>query len=204
MSALIELPSTISPVPLTAIDPSLSGTAMCSGRQIKEERLERFPTKNQGDDVPGRLKRVGLILDGVVPHLAAIQPKLILIEGYSMGSRNGRELAGELGFALRWHCIEHTPVILEVAPTTLKKFITGSGGAKMQKSDMKACIQKDYGRLFLGNGSDDLADAFGLYLMALAAVGAVPMTNAAQREAVAKAIEPMRERVEALVSGPAF
>ena len=54
---------------------------------------------------------------------------LVVIEGYSYGSRNGREKLGHLGEAVRDTCVDFATPYLTVAPNTLKKWATGQGHA---------------------------------------------------------------------------
>lgn len=187
---------------VTGIDPSLGGTAVCSGGAPDKFSMQRIATKNGGDTAGARISRYEEIVGRLKLHLDATPPRIVLIEGYSMGSQQGREYAGELGGLIRWHLLEYTPHIFEVAPGTLKKFITGSGAAK--KEQIIAHVLQRWGRMFKTN---DEADAFGLWQMALACAGVCPATNDRQREAVATVLGTRRPEIEALAASngqPAF
>lgn len=164
---------------ICGIDPSLTSTAVCFG--CSEERWEsrRFQSKNQGSGVVSRMKRIDNLVERVNDLLEEVAPAIILIENYSYGSRNNRELLGELGGILRWHLIDHTVHVFEVAPMTLKKFVTGKG--KGQKQMMIAHVQKRWDQIF---ESDDEVDAFGLYQLGLRCAGVLKPTNQAERDTV--------------------
>lgn len=124
------------------IDPSMTGTAVafdsCAVEMEAEGREENRVRAIYG--LSNRLRQVMLHkLEGVKYGDA-----VTVIEGYSMGSRIGREAAGELGYALRSMALYGvgTPV-LEVPPSVLKKWVTGSGNAK--KEDMKLHAYKRWG-----------------------------------------------------------
>lgn len=96
--------------------------------------------------------------------------RLITMEGYSAAAKYGREQSGELAAAVRlalWqvYCGEVAGIPLVVAPTTLKKYVTGDGRAK--KDDMKLAVYKHWGVEFR---DDNLADAYGLARIAAAMV----------------------------------
>src|ERR1700690_2602661 len=89
------------------------------------------------------------------------EPDLIAIEGYSYGSKAGREMAGELGGVLRhmlWHC---GFTYIDVPPTTLKQYVTGKGNA--QKSMM---IKEVYKKWQYEAADDNEADAYSLARLA--------------------------------------
>lgn len=84
----------------------------------------------------------------------------VCMEGYANGSKFGREVAGELGYATkrllrRWHPQQLLPTI--VPPTSLKKFVTGKGNAK--KNEMLLGVYKKWGVEY---SDDNLADAYSL------------------------------------------
>ncbi|SFH97795.1 hypothetical protein [Planctomicrobium piriforme] len=166
------------------IDPSLSNTAICSGRAHGKFQMRRFSAPAIGKDVRGRITRIERMIGEIDQHVASIKPDLILIEGYAMGAKFGREQLAELGGVLRWHIVDHCQYILEVPPSTLKKFTTSAG--KGQKDMMIAHVTQQAGRIF---DSNDEVDAWALFAMGLAAVGTVEMTNQKQREAVATVVK---------------
>ena len=189
----------MSEIIVCGIDPSIAGTAVCTGTGPQETSLQRFPTKKIGDDVGARIRRLEVLAELLMGHLEPIKPQVIFLEHYSFGSVHGGEYLGEWGGILRWHLVAITPHVFEVAPLTIKKFITGKGAGK--KDVIAGHLGKHWGRTF---ANDDQADAFSLYQMALVAVGAVEARNEAQREAVAKVLDGRERELESLVMSPAF
>lgn len=83
---------------------------------------------------------------------------LVVMEGYANGAKFGREVAGELGGHIKVSTLEilgHPPLV--VPPTSLKKFVSGSGGAK--KNTMLMHVYRRWGVQF---SDDNQADAFSL------------------------------------------
>lgn len=85
----------------------------------------------------------------------------VLIERYSFGSRAGQAFSiGEWGGVLRVLLVESGHEVVEVSPSTLKKFITGKGNVK------KDMILKEVFKKWDEDFNDDnLADAYGLARM---------------------------------------
>lgn len=104
---------------------------------------------------------VGHVLDVVLPIKSHIDR--IFIEGYGGAFKNSLIPAVECGTIMRMSLIKAglLPKVTEVAPMSLKKFITGSGNAK--KENMIAYIFKNYGFMAPDN---DQADAYALAQMA--------------------------------------
>lgn len=169
------------------IDPSLTGTALVWGESPAAFERRTFGSKPLGDDVTARVRRLEQLVAQVDQQVRAIGPSLILIEHYSFGSRCGGEYLGEYGGLLRWHLLDHTPNVFEVAPLTLKKFATGKGAGK--KEQVIAHITSRYGVIL---NSNDEYDAFALYQMALVAAGIAEAQNVPQRESVAKVVGTRR------------
>lgn len=174
---------------LAGIDPSLTGTAVSIGT-AHQSKVHQVVTKSKnypGESLKVRMDRVEYVVDCVMGIVQPTPPAVIFLEHYSFGSKNKNEYLGELGCYLRLNLREVCPVY-EVAPGTLKKFVCGRGDVK--KEQMIAHVFKNWGQMFPTN---DHADAFGLFRMALCAAGLVPMTNQAQRSSV-----------ETVLGGPAL
>lgn len=178
---------------IVGIDPSLTNTAVCWGCADGIFEMRCFTSKPTGLTVHDRLVRYeGLVaqVDHLLQKLAAEAPiEGVFIEGYSMGSKWGREEAGEYGGLIRWHLIEFTQLIVEVAPLSLKKFATGT--AKFPKGRAKdmviAHLTKRYGVLL---NSNDEYDAFACYRIGLCHTGQVESATAAQADVVQKLQAP--------------
>ena len=130
---------------VVGIDPSLTGTAVVIGDGALW-KLGEFSSKNAGDDVRSRVARYDALVAGVVKFIEEHGPvAAIFIEGYSFGSNMpGKNGTVEFGGILRWHLVDLAPRVYEVAPATLKKFVTGKGNAP--KNTMLAHISEALGR----------------------------------------------------------
>lgn len=169
---------------ILAIDPSLTNTAVVLGDAVSY-RLMTFSSKNLGDSVVSRVQRCEQLVSSVIEMAQTHEIEAIFIEGYSFGSKgSGIYQIAEYGGLLRWHLVDLTERIFEVAPSTLKKFATGKGTGP--KDMVAAHLAKRYGVLLEDN---DSYDAFGLYQLGLVAEGHVEPANQAQKEAAAKAVQ---------------
>lgn len=89
------------------------------------------------------------------------KPDLVVIEGYSFGSRGRATFSsGELGGVIRLLLFRKKIPYLVVAPTSLKKFISGKGNSS--KDMMLLKTYKKYGIEFDNN---NICDAFGLAMI---------------------------------------
>lgn len=156
------------------IDPSLTGFAICMhvpGRPLIEGEWKSDPAKGARN----RMARCEQLVRGVLQAAVAHQPSLVLIEAYSYGSANRGEQGHhdrlELGGILRWKLCELLPhaAIVEVAPSSLKKFATGDG--KAGKPQVISALASAHKRRF---ATDNAADAFALCQLGLALTGQLP------------------------------
>jgi Holliday junction resolvasome RuvABC endonuclease subunit len=153
------------------IDPSLTGFAICHhvpGRELYEGRWPSKPAKG----VRERAERYERLIRGMIQAVVAYKPGLVLIEGYAYaaGAQHGHHDVIELGGVLRWELCKRTECpVIEVAPTTLKKFTTGDG--KAPKPFMVSELARKHQRRFT---TDDQADAFALCQLVLALTGQLP------------------------------
>lgn len=122
-----------------------------------------YRTKATGTERLAALRRAVDILVGAGLDSA----DLIVIEGYSFGSRNGGEKLGELGGVIRLLLHDRGVRWVEAPPATLKKYATGKGNAG--KNDVKAAARK---RLGWGGEDDNEADALWLRAIGLELLGA--------------------------------
>jgi len=118
------------------------------------------------------------VMSWIEPNLNKYQRRpAFIIESYAYNAKQGGEFLGELGGVLRLKLADCGPVY-EVAPNTLKKFITGKGSGK--KIGVVAAIAKEYEVQF---EHDDEYDAFGLYLLGLVGLGIKPPQRQSQADA---------------------
>lgn len=141
------------------IDQSYTGFAVVAINVSTGEHydhLGKFPPAKYGTGVD----RLLAIENWLMEVLSGWDIDWICMEGYANGSKFGREVAGELGYATkrllrRWHPQQLLPTI--VPPTSLKKFVTGKGNAK--KNEMLLGVYKKWGVEY---SDDNLADAYSL------------------------------------------
>lgn len=150
------------------IDPSFTGTGAVIIDENKKIVLSRLissdPTKNWRDQVR-RILDLGVRLWSVIEN---VDEKLYMcMEGYSYGSVPRAHMMGELGQQYRQVLLDaeeafHHKAII-VPPTTLKKFVTGSG--KASKISVCTTLAEEYGSIY---DNDNCYDALGLAQIALA------------------------------------
>lgn len=142
---------------IAGIDPSLNHTGIVildeDGNIIHQSLVE--PKKLR--EIP----RLKFIKDRVMEILKEHDIKYVSIESYSFGSRGRATFSlGELGGVLRLAFLEAGIEFKDYAPTSLKKFVTGSGNA--DKYQVRASIKEKYKIDF---EDDNEADAYGLAQM---------------------------------------
>lgn len=99
--------------------------------------------------------------------LVSKDPKLVVIENFAFMAKGNSltKLAG-LSYLVRVELLEQGVPFIMVAPTSLKKFLTGSG--KGDKDQIMMSIYKNYG--FEAKDNNE-ADSFGLAICGLAVLG---------------------------------
>ena len=139
------------------IDLSLVETGLCllDGGDLVWKML----VKSQPDQSVKEIERIQKIARTVTGYIDTYKPDLIVIEGLSYGSKNTTSLCqlAKLNFSIEIYCHQMGHHYLIIAPTHLKKFVTGKGNAKKEVMLMK--ILKRYGLEFENN---NLADAYAL------------------------------------------
>lgn len=100
--------------------------------------------------------RIKRIIDTVLLFVAKHKPKRIMIENYSYGSRNGREVAGEVHgsviFALIQNGFPPENIFRAVSPQSRAKFFTGNGRAV--KGDVVRAFNAQFGFNFKVKDND--------------------------------------------------
>lgn len=141
------------------LDLSLTHSGFCVLNFEKDQVIKNDVIKT--DKMRG-MSRCSYILDNVMHWVLKSHPSMIAIEGYSFGSQ-GRAIygIGELGGIIRYHLFQNHCKWIEVAPGSLKKFLTGKGNA--QKNQMLMYGLKVYHKQFI---DDNQCDAFVLSMIA--------------------------------------
>ncbi len=141
------------------IDLSLTGTGVVllkNGKVILEKLIKSKPS---GDKPIDELIRIENIVKEIYACMDGFSVDIAVIENLAFGVRNATsltQLAGLNYFTRSMLYSEKIPFVL-VAPTSLKKFITGSGASK--KDVMLMEVYKKYNVAFV---DDNIADAFSL------------------------------------------
>lgn len=162
------------------LDPSLTGFAVhvvYPDRSSYSVEYSSKPCKT----LCGRFQRYRSLVDKVMKTVREVYPRIIMLEGYSYGSKGQAIITlGEFGAILRDRLIGYSDFIAEVPPTVLKGFICGKGNAK--KAAVVSAATKRYGEEF---DTDNQADAYVLARMGLVIIG----QDEYQTEFQARAIE---------------
>jgi crossover junction endodeoxyribonuclease RuvC len=145
---------------VAGIDPSLTSTGLIAfneqGEMIAQKNIK--PKKRKG------MERLKYIKEEILSFLKENKIEKVAIESYAFGVRKSRTKfqLGELGGVVRLLLFENDIEYLDVAPPTLKKFVTGSGDADKEIVIFSVLSRwnQDFGT------NSDLADAFGLAKMA--------------------------------------
>lgn len=165
---------------IAGIDPSLSGTAVCVKNFDPTPQVYRFTSEPSGPRVSQRIARYVILAKqvlGVVPV-----GSLVFIEGYSFGSKGGQAVdRAEYGGILRNQLDEAACQMIEVPPTSLKKWATGHGAG--DKTPMIAALTKRYGVEFRTN---DEYDAYALARLGEQYAGLEKPLNQIQADVIAK------------------
>lgn len=170
---------------LLGIDPSLTSTGLCWGTSAEDYQVQTCGSKPIGKSVTDRVRRYERLVEQIVTVCDRVRPSLILIEEYAYSKNMGGQMyLGEFGGILRFHLIDYTPHVIEVTATGLKKFATGKGNSP--KDLVMAHVAQRWGKIFASN---DEADSFVLYQMALCLAGRQEPATGPQREAVAKIMD---------------
>jgi crossover junction endodeoxyribonuclease RuvC len=144
------------------IDPDLTSTGWCVMGAGEAYICGTITTKS--DDFERLIDRVRYIANELLKIIYQYEPDLVVIEGFSFGNSERAISMGMLGGLIRNYLVltEDTSKWREVAPTQLKKYVTGKGNAN--KDDMKLAVYKKWGVDFTGK-ANDLADAYGLAMI---------------------------------------
>lgn len=169
---------------IAGIDPSLTATAVVLSDPAagpEGYKLRVFGSKNLGDEVRARFTRFEDMVGRITSYLAENGVKEIFLESYSFASKFNVTLLAEFGGVLRWNLLD-VGEVYEIAPSTLKKFVTGAGNTK-GKDLLAACVVQRWGVML---DSSDAFDAYSAWRLGRCALAIDEPANDAQREAVAK------------------
>lgn len=146
------------PARCVGVDVSFDGTGLVErfDSSVRDLLIQTKPK-----DFVTRMSRIRRVADTVCAFmLDGGHPVTACIEGYSFGSKFGREAAGELGGYIRMRLWEAGVDLIEVPPSTLKVFVTGSG--KAEKNLMLRDVYRRWGYVA---ECDDMSDAYALSVL---------------------------------------
>lgn len=166
------------------LDLSLTHTGLCIIKDGVMERAWSIKSKPSGNKPIDELKRLQGILYNIQNEaLTARRVHMVAIEGLAFMARNTTalvQLAG-LNYMVRnmLSTSDNAAAFVIVAPTTLKKFISGKGNG--DKNVMLMEIYKRWGETFI---DDNEADAFGLAQVGQALVNKDYKLTQSQQEVI--------------------
>jgi len=173
---------------VVAIDPSLTGFAMTarySDGTVFEKELTSKPQKT----LAGRVRRIRTLAHAAEDFLKLHAPELCLMEGYAYGAKGRSVISlGELGGVVRDHVVGIADHTVEVAPATLKRFVTGRGNSP--KMDVVQKLVRKFDREFK---TDNLADSFGLAQLGAVVVGYMDAVTRYEREAAGVVLKQLQQ-----------
>lgn len=141
-----------------AIDPSTkTGFTVLEVNKtnIHIKHLEEYKAPSKG------MERLGFIAGRLDQLLSKYAPDIVYIEGYSFMSKFNLVTMAEVGTIFRYFLWQAGYEVIEVAPTTLKKFITGKGNSN--KNLILLNVFKNWN---INIENDNIADSFGLAMFA--------------------------------------
>ncbi len=141
---------------ILGVDLSLTSTGVC---ELIPDRVD--PCSYLIKPRVKGCERLTYIEKRISSVINAYHPRLVILEGYSFGSRTGQAFSiGELGGIIKVLLFNSKFKTILVPPTCLKKFVTGKGNSGKEVMLMKTLSK--YNREFTDN---NLCDAFGLAMM---------------------------------------
>ena len=144
---------------ILGLDLSLTGTGVAvieGGKLVTSDLIKSKPSGPRPKD---EARRIQGIVDKISEHIDTYSPDLVVIEGIAFMAKNTTALAqlAGLNYLVRALLLNRGIDFIIVAPSTLKKFITGKGNS--QKDVMMLETYKQYGLSLL---DDNIVDAHGL------------------------------------------
>lgn len=146
---------------LTATGIAIFDSSTMTAKHLSVVDLTKVPLKK----LKG-MPRLEHIRKEVQAVARAYEPELVVIEGYSFGSGGRAFSLGELGGVVLLTLFKMRKTVFSVPPSTLKKFITGSGkGGEGSKGRMMLELFKRWG---ISTEDNNVADAACLAIAGVA------------------------------------
>jgi Holliday junction resolvasome RuvABC endonuclease subunit len=139
---------------ILAVDPSLKATGYC--RSLSDYGTFRFSQKSSTCQDIGQLYNG---LSDLITLPGSI--KYIIKENYALGYHNsGMTRIMEIGGILQLLAFQHNLTIIAIAPTSIKKIISGTGTGRKE-----AVMREINDLLGLNIKDDNISDALAIYLV---------------------------------------
>lgn len=170
------------------LDLSLTGTGVVvlkDGSIAKEMLIKSKPTEEKRPI--DEIERIVLIKNKILTIIEEFSPDLVVIEGLAFGVRNATALVqlSGLNYMVREHLWKNKIKFLIIAPTSLKKFITGHGNAKKEEMMMEV-----FNKYHVSFFDDNTNDGF-----CLAVVGRMFLEGTARSENEIDVIEKLKKQI---------
>lgn len=145
------------------IDPSFSGTGIVIINNEFKIFEEKLITTKKMDDIYDVERRMLAIIDQFeFIHQYKNHLNLTLIEGISFGSKGGgSDQLAALNYFIRIFLFRNGIIYFSIPPTSLKKFVTGTGQCKKN-----LMLKEVYKKWNVDFSDDNLCDAYSLARMA--------------------------------------
>ena len=161
---------------LAAFDLSLTGTGVAISNGSVSTVSTLKPPKTAKDGMP----RLHWILDQLKQTVIIVTPKLVVMEDLAFAAHDREHQRAGLAYLVRYFLWSAKIPYILVAPTSLKKFVTGSG--KAEKSMMLMDVYKRWG---IEAKNDNEADAYALLRIGIVLTGQAKIETRAQKETLA-------------------
>lgn len=145
-------------VPVIGLDVSLTCTAVVFKGIYGDPECKLCESSAQGTGIEDRFARYEVLLTKILDATSGFGHALIVLEGYSHGSKNQAHFLGEFGGMLRRKLLKAGHKVIEVPPQSLKKFVTGKGAG-----DKTATIATLAQKFQVNWSKNDAYDALGCW-----------------------------------------
>lgn len=162
------------------LDLSLVGTGLILLENGVITKRKLIKSKPVGDKPIDELKRIRKIVEEIELIVSDDVPQIAVIEGLAFMARNTTALVqlSALNYMTRALLADYRIPFVIIAPTSLKKFVTGNGGSKKD-----VMLIETYKRWGVSITNDNECDAYGLAQIGLALLnGNSKVTTKTQEE----------------------
>lgn len=150
------------------VDLSLTNTGLVVLNSTGIIKQKLIKSKPLGEKPTDELIRIKKIIEDIEEFVSEYYPSVVCIEGLAFMAKNTTALVqlSALNYMTRSMLNEYNIPFVIVAPTTLKKFVTGKGNS--DKEVLMMMVYRDYNEQLLDN---NIVDAFALSLIGMSLLG---------------------------------